>query len=290
MRGTGSVVVTGASKGIGRATALLLDQQGWRVFAGVRQDEDGDALRAEASARLTPLGLDVTDQTALARACALVERAVGSQGLQGLVNNAGIVVPGPLEFLPLDDLRLQMEVNLIGVAAVTQAFLPALRSGLGRIVNVGSINGRLAVPFTGAYCASKHALEAYSDSLRMELRPWSVDVSLIQPGAIVTPIWDTSRSRVREIIRRMPAAASELYGRIMERALQDEGPPAHAIPAETVARAIERALTSRRPRARYVVGKDARLALLLARLPDRLRDRILVRRRRGWRQPRGART
>ncbi len=285
MRETGTVVITGASKGIGRSAALRLDEQGWRVFAGVRRDDDGDALRAEASARLTPLLLDVASRSSLQAAVALVEQAVGQEGLQGLVNNAGIVVPGPLEFLPVDDLRLQLEVNVIGLAATTQAFLPALRRGKGRIVNVGSINGRLAVPFTGAYCASKHALEAYSDSLRMELRPWAIDVSLIQPGAVATPIWDTSRARVREIARQMPEAATRLYGRIIERALRDQGPPAHAVPPEAVARVIERALLSPRPRARYPLGRDTRLGLLLARLPDRLRDFILVRRRRGWRHP-----
>ena len=288
MRETGAVVITGASKGIGRAAAVLLDQQGWRVFAGVRQDTDADMLREEASPRLVPLPLDVTDASSIGAAANLVERAVGTAGLQGLVNNAGIVVPCPLEFLPPDEMRLQLEVNLIGLASVTQAFLPALRQGRGRIINIGSLNGRLAMPLTGAYCASKHALEAYTDTLRMELRPWDIQVSLIQPGAVATPIWKSSRARGAEIVNRMPPAGGQLYGRLIQRALRDEGPPARAAAPETVAQVIARALVSSRPKTRYAVGKDARIALLLARLPDRLRDWILVRRPRGWRRSRPA--
>ena len=179
-----SVVITGASTGIGAACALHLDQWGWRVFAGVRKQGDAEALRAQGSARLTPVSLDVTDTVSISTAASAVAGAVGAAGLAGLVNNAGIVVPGPIELLPLSDLRRQLEINVVGQVAVTQAFLPLIRAGRGRIVNMGSIAGRMATPFTGAYGASKFALEALTDALRLELQPWGISVSIIEPGAV----------------------------------------------------------------------------------------------------------
>ncbi|MEX0791398.1 MAG: SDR family NAD(P)-dependent oxidoreductase, partial [Actinomycetota bacterium] len=169
----GAVVITGASTGIGRATAPRLAAIGFRVFAGVRKQADADSLKQEAPA-VTPLILDVTDEHSIAEAATAVKAAVGANGLAGLVNNAGITVPGPLEFLPAEDLRRQFEVNVIGPIAVTQAFMPLLRAGKGRIVNVGSIGGRVSTPFLGAYSASKFAIEAISDALRVELRPWGI--------------------------------------------------------------------------------------------------------------------
>jgi NAD(P)-dependent dehydrogenase (short-subunit alcohol dehydrogenase family) len=274
------VVVTGASKGIGRAAALHLAARGSQVFAGVRTEADGQALR-EASAspdRLCPVLVDVTDPQAIARAAETVRRAAPG-GVSGIVNNAGIVVAGPLEFLPLDEVRLQFEVNVVGALAVTQAFLPQIRAGGGRIVNVSSLNGRVASPFVGPYCASKFALEALSDALRMELSRWRIPVVVIQPGAVATPIWETAAQRATANAKRMPDGGKQLYGRVLSVLADRAGrPPRHSIPPGRVARVIERALTARRPRTRYLVGTDAHLAALVARLmPDRAIDWLLTR-------------
>src|SRR5574341_29762 len=182
--GPDGIVITGASTGIGEACALYLDELGYRVFAGVRRPSDGETLKAKASARLTPVVMDVTDVASIDRAVETVKQAVGSVGLAGLVNNAGIGVGGPLEVVPLADLRKQFEVNVIGQVAVTQAFLPLLRQGRGRIVNMGSIAGRVVMPFMGPYSASKFALEALTDAMRLEFQPWGIQVSIVEPGAI----------------------------------------------------------------------------------------------------------
>jgi NAD(P)-dependent dehydrogenase (short-subunit alcohol dehydrogenase family) len=182
----GAVVITGASTGIGRACTLLLDALGFQVFAGVRKAEDGESLRRATSARLTPVFIDVTDEQSIAAAAKSVSQEVGDAGLVELVNNAGIAIPGPLEYLTLEELRRQLEINLVGQFAVTQAFLPLLRKTRGRIVNVSSLAGKLTTPFNGAYSAAKHGMEAFSDSLRMELAPWGIHVSVVEPGTIAT--------------------------------------------------------------------------------------------------------
>ena len=182
-----SVLVTGASTGIGRATALRLDSSGWQVFAGVRKDADAESLGAEASPRLVPVTLDVTDPGQIAAAADRIE-AEAEGGLDVLVNNAGVAVPGPLETVPLDDLRHQLEVNLIAYVAVTQAMLPQVRRAEGRIVFLASIGGRIAFPFGGPYHASKFATEAIGDVFRQELRPWGIDVAIIELGSSDTPI------------------------------------------------------------------------------------------------------
>jgi NAD(P)-dependent dehydrogenase (short-subunit alcohol dehydrogenase family) len=273
-----SVLITGASTGIGRACAQALDANGWRVFAGVRREEDGRALAEGASDRLEPVTLDVTDEASISAA---LERVGGAspEGLAGLVNNAGIAVTGPLEFLPLERVRRQLEVNLIGQLAVTQAALEPLRRARGRIVNMSSVGGRTALPFVGPYAASKYALEALSDSLRRELRRWSVDVVLIEPGAIATPIWDKGDSEAAALRDQLPPRAHELYGSSLDRLQRlarerGEG----GLPPERVAATVLRALTARRPRARYVIGREARMQiLLLGLLPDRAGDRFLAR-------------
>ena len=203
MADRGAVVITGASTGIGEACALHLDKLGFRVFAGIRKAVDGDSLRQRASERLVPVRLDVSDQMEIDEAARHIIQALGGHGLAGLINNAGIVVGGMLEFLPLEALRRQLEVNVVGQIAVTQALLPSLRKARGRIVNIGSVAGLISSPFTGAYSASKFALEALTDSLRMELRPWKIHVSLIEPGFIQTPI-----------LKKSVAAAEALRGAI----------------------------------------------------------------------------
>ena len=190
------VVVTGASTGIGEACALRLDKLGFTVFAGVRKDSDAEKLKQKASPRLTPIFLDVTDPESIASAVKIVTQIVGDRGLFGLVNNAGISIPSPLELIPIAEFQQQMQVNVTGQLAVTQAFLGLLRLRKGRIVNMGSISGRSATPFLGAYNISKFALEGFTDVLRMELRPWGISVSIIEPGAIATPIWEKSFASV----------------------------------------------------------------------------------------------
>jgi NAD(P)-dependent dehydrogenase (short-subunit alcohol dehydrogenase family) len=273
-----SALVTGASTGIGRATTLHLDGRGWRVFAGVRREEDAASLREAGSEHLTPLTLDVTDAAQIAAAAARVGEEVGEAGLDGLVNNAGIAIAAPLEFLPPEELRHQLEVNLVGQVAVTHAFLPALRRAAGRIVFVGSIAGKSALPFLSPYAASKHALEAVADSLRLELRPFGIRVSIVEPGSIRTAIWARSAQRADELIAASDGQLGELYGARMAAFRQlalKRG--AGGAPAQKVAKVVVEALTTERPHTRYLVGRDARLRAAFERLPSRLRDRILER-------------
>lgn len=278
---TRSVVITGASVGIGQACALRLHALGWRVFAGVRRAEDGERLAQETSPRLTPVLLDVTDSEAIAAAAAQVDAALQGGGLHGLVNNAGIAVAGPLEYLPLDELRRQFEVNVIAQVAVTQAFLPALRRATGRIVNMSSISGLVTTPLMGPYSASKFALEALTDAMRRELAPWGLHAAAVEPGAIATPIWERTLAASDRLLKRMPPEMDARYGRgvaAMQKGARRSA--AEGAPPEAVARAVEHALSARRPRTRYLVGRDARLASLLAWLPDTWLDRLVGARRR----------
>ncbi len=274
-----SVLVTGASTGIGRATALRLDGKGWRVFAGVRRDEDAESLREAGSERLTPLMLDVTDAAQIAAAGQRVDEEVGEAGLDGLVNNAGIAVFGPLETIPIEDFRRQVDLNLTAQLVVTQAMLAAIRRARGRVVFLSSIGGRMALPFGGPYHAAKFGLEAVADCLRQELRPWGIDVVAIEPGSIATPIWERGLRIADELAERAPAEQETLYGEAIERLREAAKRTAQrGIAPERVAEAIERALTARRPRTRYLVGADARAQALISRLlPDRLVDRIAAR-------------
>ena len=272
-----SVVITGASTGIGEACALRLDKAGWRVFAGVRKQADGERLKGEASDRLTPLMLDVTDQGQISAAQETVAAAVGDYGIAGLVNNAGVSVVGPLEFLTPEDLRYQLEVNVIGQLAVTQAFLPLIRRGPGRIVYIGSIGGKMATPFLGPYSASKFAMEALTDSLRQELRPWDIHVSIVEPGSIATPIWEKAQANADDMEKNLPEEAMKLYGKsfqaMREAARKFEK---NGIPPDRVAKFVEHALTAGTPKTRYVVGFDAQIQRVVARAPDRIRDRLVA--------------
>lgn len=276
---TRSCVITGASTGIGEACALRLDAAGWRVFAGVRRDLDAARLRAKLSDRSQPLIVDVVDQASVARAAEIVGSALGQDGLDGLVNNAGIAVTGPLEFLPLAEFRQQFDVNVTGQLAVTQAFLPLLRRARGRVVFMGSIGGRLALPMLGPYAASKHALAAIADALRVELQPWGMHVALIEPGSIATPIWKKGEEAAAHATSRFPPIADQLYGPMAAAMRKAAGDAARrGVPPDTVAVVVEHALTAASPRTRYLVGADAKLrARLNAFVPDRLRDRLFTR-------------
>jgi NAD(P)-dependent dehydrogenase (short-subunit alcohol dehydrogenase family) len=279
--GRGTVVVTGASTGIGRACALHLAAGGFDVLAGVRREEDGERLReaAVANGSLTPLRLDVTDADSVREAGATVEERTGVRGLAGLVNNAGVGSGGPLEFIPLDDVRRQFEVNLIGQIAVTQAMLGQLRKARGRIVNMGSIGARTPPPFGAPYAASKAALRATSESLRRELRPWGIWVATVAPGAIATPIWDKGATAVQEVRGRLPEGTDALYGDVLDGAgAMTEKIGAGGLPPEKVAQVVEHVLTARRPRRDYVVGRDARMQIALDRvLPTRVFDGLVRR-------------
>jgi NAD(P)-dependent dehydrogenase (short-subunit alcohol dehydrogenase family) len=298
-------LITGASTGIGRATALRLVAGGWTVLAGVRDPAAGERLLAEAGSaattvpsstsgtaatprassttgRLIPLSLDVTDAAQLTQARERVEEeAAGSSsqgGLDALVNNAGIGIGGPLELVSAEDLRRQFDVNVFAQIAVTRELLPALRrAGTqggtgGRIVCVSSVGGRVSMAFTAPYAASKHAIEAFGDALRVELHRSGVRVALVEPGSVATPIWDKSRAEAERVV--IPPELEEAYGRVpaaMDKVLADTA--RRGIPPEQVAETIERALTASRMKARYVVGRDAK-AMLIARrlLPDLVFD------------------
>jgi NAD(P)-dependent dehydrogenase (short-subunit alcohol dehydrogenase family) len=273
----GAVLVTGSSTGIGRASALRLDRAGFQVFAGVRNRGDAESLEADGSERLEPVIIDVTDEGTIAATSDRIEQVTGGR-LAGLVNNAGIVVAGPIETLDLEALRRQLEVNVTGQVAVTQAFLPQIRAARGRIVLMASIGGRMSLPYLSPYHASKFALEGVGDSLRQEMRRFGVGVSIIEPGAIATPFWGKGTDQVDEVLGTMAPEQRDLYEEparaAAEAARQSE---ARGIPPDRVAKAVEHALTSSRPKTRYLVGVDARIQAIAHRwLPDRLLDRLVA--------------
>jgi NAD(P)-dependent dehydrogenase (short-subunit alcohol dehydrogenase family) len=261
------VLVTGSSTGIGRATAKALADRGWWVYAAVRKGKDADILRADLGSSGAPVLLDVTDQASIDAA---VEDIDGP--LHAVVNNAGIAVGAPLEFLPLDDFRNQLEVNVTGQLAVTQAFLPQLRETRGRLLFVGSIGGRIAGPLLGAYHASKFALSAMADTFRAELRPFGVQVVLIEPGTIATSIWGSAVVAGRALYDRMPVGARRYYGAALEEliATSEERGGAGLAP-ETAAKTLVKALETARPRPRYLIGRDAKMASVIPYLPASLR-------------------
>ena len=275
-----AVVVTGASTGIGQSCALYLDQLGFTVFAGVRKQADANTIQQNASDRLIPIFIDVTQADTIASSLQTVKDVIGEVGLMGLVNNAGIAIGGPLEFIPAAKLRTQLEVNVIGQIAVTQAFVPLLRQGQGRIINMSSISGRVAMPFMGPYAASKFALEAFTDSLRVELKPWGIEVISVQPGAIVTPIWEKSVTTADQYLNNLPGEAVSLYGAGLAKlrdAVLETGK--NGIPAIEVAKVVAKALTTKHPKTRYLVGRDAKMAAILLKLvSDRLRDWLILNR------------
>jgi NAD(P)-dependent dehydrogenase (short-subunit alcohol dehydrogenase family) len=256
-----SVLVTGGSTGIGRATAERLRDRGWLVHASVRSP-------GEAPEGTTEIVFDVTDAEAIGRAATRIDE------LDALVDNAGIAIAAPLEFLPPDELTRQLDVNVVGQLRVLQVFLPKLRRSQGRIVLMGSIGGKSALPFLGAYAMSKFALEAMADALRLEVAPFGVHVSIVEPGTIATPIWTKPQRAVNEF----PPEAVALYGERVEqfRRLAAER-AGKAVPPDEVAKAVEHALTAAKPKTRYLVGPDAKRRARVEKLPDRLRDTLLLR-------------
>jgi NAD(P)-dependent dehydrogenase (short-subunit alcohol dehydrogenase family) len=257
----GAVLVTGASTGIGRATALRLEQDGYSVFAGVRKQEDADNLaKAAVHDRITPVSLDVTEEPSIEAARTMIEGVVGQSGLAGLVNNAGTANAGPIEHLPVEEFKKVIDVNLTGQYAVTQAFLPLIRRTRGKVVFITSIGGLIATPFMSPYHASKFGLEGMADSLRREVSPWGIRVVIVEPGSIATPIWDKGTEEFERAEPGMGPEAKRLYGAqmdAMKQAIRDTAD--RGIPPEKVADVISKVLSSSRPRTRYLVGADAKL-------------------------------
>lgn len=269
-----SVLVTGAGRGIGKSIVEHLASRGWDVIAGVRTERDAEAVTALDPQRISSVILDVTDAGQIA---ALNESL--PERLDAIVNNAGIVVSGPMETVSTEDWRKQLEVNVIGQLAVTKTVLPRLRKSRGRVVFISSVNGRLSMSLIGAYCASKFALEAAADALRMELRPWGIGVAIVEPAQTDTDMWRTADDMVNEAEATLTTDQRDLYGRHIA-GMKKMIPLSQkmAVPTEKVSAVVEEALTARRPRARYVVGVGPKLQVaLMTNMPAWARDRVLRR-------------
>jgi NAD(P)-dependent dehydrogenase (short-subunit alcohol dehydrogenase family) len=271
------ILISGATTGIGQCCALELSKLGLTVLAGYRKESDKTKLSALHD-NIIPIPLDITHEDSISRAREMIEYHLNGARLIGLVNNAGIAVGGPLEFIPVHTLRHQMETNVLGHIAVTQAFIPLLRQSRGRIINMGSIAGLNALPFVGPYSASKFALESLTDALRVELQPWGIHVAIIEPGSINTPIWEKSLAIAQEQMKHLPPQVTELYGDALE-ALQKATfkSAQRGIPPQHVANAVIHALTAKRPRTRYLIGRDAQLRQWISWLPDRMQDWLITR-------------
>lgn len=276
-----SVLVTGASSGLGKAAAIHLSELGYRVFAGVRTESSADELSGvlPSAGELIPVMLDVTDAASISRTGELVENGCSDIGLWAVVNNAGIAISSPLECVPIDVLRAQLETNVVGAVAITQRLLPLLRASGGRIVNVTSGIANVAPPYLGAYAAAQFAKEGLSDALRRELRPLGVSVSVVQPGTVCTPIWAKMRRSADEILAAAPAEVVDTYReRFIEFLNTSEG-LARVAKTTTAdyAAAVAAALAAARPKARYRVGVDSWGSALARRVvPDRMMDALIV--------------
>jgi NAD(P)-dependent dehydrogenase (short-subunit alcohol dehydrogenase family) len=271
-----AIVITGTSTGIGKACALYLDKMGYIVYAGVRKQADGDSLKNEASERLTPVILDVTNAESISAAAGVIEKETGGN-VFGLINNAGIGRGGALEVTPVAEIHKLMEVNVIGFMAMTQAFIPMLRKAKGRIINIGSTSSLLAFPGASAYSASKFAVRAITDSLRLELKPFGMSVILVAPGAVESAIWEKGKAYKEELRKTVKPEIAELYA-----SLRKFGDRLNAevkkIPADEVAKAVAHAFTSKKPKRYYIVGNDAKGAAKAAKLPKGLMDWIILKR------------
>jgi NAD(P)-dependent dehydrogenase (short-subunit alcohol dehydrogenase family) len=274
-----SVVVTGASTGIGYASAKLLIATGFRVFGSVRNKADADRVSKELGANFTPLLFDVTDEQAVKNAASQVRAALGGETLAGLVNNAGVSVPGPVLEVPIADFRRQLEINVVGQLIVLQAFAPmlgadpSLKGAPGRIVMISSVAGKRALPFAGPYSASKHAVEGLSESLRREMMLFGIDVIVIGPGPIKTPIWE--KGEKVDLARYCNTPYFEPMKK-MRAGMQAMG--AAGLPAEDVAQLVLHALTGRKPWTRYTITPGHTTRMLMGLLPKRMQDRMIAKR------------
>jgi NAD(P)-dependent dehydrogenase (short-subunit alcohol dehydrogenase family) len=271
-----SIFITGTSTGIGRACALHLDKLGYQVFAGIRNTKDGKSLQDESSERLQPILLDVTDEDSITAAVTSIRHETNGV-LHGLINNAGIGRGGALEATPVSEIRKVMDVNVIGLMAVTKAFIPLLRASKGRIINIGSTAGYLSTPGSSVYSASKFAVRALTDALRLELMPFGISVILVSPGAIESAIWEKGMAYREQLRKTVNPEIATLYAplrRFGDRIYKNIKP----IPAMVVAKAVAHALFTKRPKRYYIVGKDAKGAAKAAKLPKWLLDRIILKR------------
>jgi len=271
-----SIVISGTSTGIGKSCALHLDKLGFYVYAGVRKPADGKKLKKEASDRLKPIILNVTDSESIAEAAHFIAKETGGK-LYGLVNNAGVGLGGVLEVTPVDEIKKLMDVNVIGLLETTQAFIPMLRKSNGRIINIGSTSSLLAFPGASVYSASKFAVRAISDSLRLELKPFDMKVILVAPGAIESEIWDKGKTYKDSLRKTISPEISQLYS-----ALIKFGDKINAemkrIPANEVAKVVANAFISNKPKQYYIVGNDAKVAAKVARLPKGFLDWVIGKR------------
>ena len=268
-----AILITGASTGIGRTTALSLDELGFRVFAGVRKEADADALAGAASDRLTPLILDVTDAGSIDAAVQTVADATVGR-LYGLVNNAGVSLNGPLELMSVSEMNKLFEVNVVGLLAVTKAFVPLLRNARGRLVNISSGHGLLAVPDKSVYAASKFAVQAISESLRVELKPFGISVSNIVVGKVETEVLGKIVTERERMIRAADPEIVDLYSPLL-RFFDTQVKTLPGTPPEDVAEVIAKALTKKKPKPQYLIGPGAKKMRNLARLPVGTRDRMM---------------
>ena len=271
-----AIVITGTSTGIGKACALYLDKMGYKVYAGVRNQLDGDNLLIEASETLVPVLLDVTDSKSIRSATDFIKMETGGK-LFGLINNAGIGRGGALEVTPVKEIQKLMDINVIGLMTVIQAFIPLLRNAKGRIVNIGSTSSLLAFPGASVYSASKFAVRAITDSLRLELKPFGMSVILIAPGAVESKIWDKGKAYKDEMRKLVKPEIAELYAPL-KRFGDRLNESIKKIPAIEVAKAVANALGKKNPKSYYVVGNDAKGAALVARLPKSVLDWIILKR------------
>ena len=272
-----TVVITGTSTGIGRAAAERMAAEGWTIYAGVRREADADQVKSEVAGDVRPVMLDVTNGDHISAVVATLRDELGGRGLDGLVNNAGVAEAGPVETVSDDEWRRHFDVNVFGLVNLTRACLPLLRAGRGRVVNVGSIAGRVAAPLMAPYSAGKHAVEAISESLRFEVTDFGMHVSCVEPGEIKTAIWAKGDDRMAQVMGSIDADTIASYDRhldMMHGFLADGAK--RGIPASKVSDAIHHALTASRPKHRYLVGSDAKMAGIASRLPDRLRARSLA--------------
>ncbi|MEH2361843.1 SDR family oxidoreductase [Nostoc sp.] len=270
----GVVLITGTSTGVGQATALLLDKKGYRVFAAVRKEKDAESLKRNASENLTTILMDVTKTEEIKFAADIVSKAVDNEGLIGLVNNAGLLLDGPVEYVAIEDLRWQFEVNVFGQIAVTQAFLPLIRKAKGRIVNIGSVGGKISSPFISSLCASKFALEAFTDALRMELDPWGIEVILVEPGSIASAAPDKVEESFQKNFANMSSEAKAMYGDaykfFVEGLIRSNRT---GLQPEKVADTILEALEASKPKTRYFLSKYQTSLMLNLILKKFLSDR-----------------
>ncbi len=272
-----SVLISGANSGIGLCCAVHLANKGYRVFAGYRNPADAARLAAKHPA-IIPVPLELTSQTSLKNALSTITEQLNGASLDGLVNNAGVVISGPLEFVSLAGWRHQLEVNLMGPVALTQQCLPLLRQSRGRIINIGSVSGIMTLPFLSPYSVSKLGLAAISDALRVELKPWGIQVALIEPGNINTPIWEKSLNTAKTAECNYPPDYANLYGQAMDKVkAASQKAAAKSIEAEVVAKAVYHALSAPQAKTRYPLGLEVQLRRLLTLLPDKLRDWLITR-------------